>query len=44
VTPEVEHTPDGVQLAYGPRVPLLIFGDAVKPGIDSRWSSHVSIG
>jgi len=25
-TPNVEHTPDGVQLAYGPRVPLLMFG------------------
>jgi hypothetical protein len=44
VTPDVEHTPDGVQLAYGPRVPLLMFGGRVKAGIDSRWSSHVSIG
>ena len=44
VTPNVEHTPDGVQLAYGPRVPLLMFGGRVKPGIDSRWNSHVSIG
>ncbi|WP_445187292.1 alkaline phosphatase family protein [Pseudonocardia sp. Cha107L01] len=44
VTPNVEHTPDGVQLAYGPRVPLLMFGGRVKVGIDSRWSSHVSIG
>ena len=43
-TPDVEHTPDGVQLAYGPRVPLLMFGGRVKPGIDSRWTSHVSIG
>ncbi len=43
-TPNVEHTPDGVQLAYGPRVPLLMFGGAVRPGIDSRWSSHPSIG
>ena len=43
-TPNVEHTPDGVQLAYGPRVPLLMFGGQVKPGIDSRWTSHVSIG
>jgi hypothetical protein len=24
-------------------VPLLMFGGAVKPGIDSRWCSHVSI-
>ncbi len=43
-TPNVEHTPDGVQLAYGPRVPLLMFGGHVTPGIDSRWNSHVSIG
>ena len=38
-----EYTPDNVQLAYGPRVPLLMFGGHVKPGIDSRWCSHVSI-
>jgi len=44
VTPNVEHTPDGVQLAYGPRVPLLMFGGRVRRGIDSRWNSHVSIG
>ncbi len=44
VTPNLEHTPDGVQLAYGPRVPLLIFGGRVRPGIDSRWNSHVSLG
>ena len=25
-------------------MPLLIFGGHVKPGIDSRWNSHVSIG
>ena len=43
-TPNVEHTTDGVQLAYGPRVPLLMFGGPVRPGIDSRWSSHPSIG
>lgn len=42
-TPNVEHTPDGMQLAYGPRVPLIIFGGSVKPGIDSRWSNHASI-
>ncbi|MFL5928735.1 MAG: alkaline phosphatase family protein [Gaiellaceae bacterium] len=42
-TPVVEYTPDNVQLAYGPRVPLLLFGGHVKPGIDSRWCSHVSI-
>jgi hypothetical protein len=43
-TPNLEHTPDGVQLAYGPRVPLLMFGGRVKPGIDSRWCSHVTQG
>ena len=43
-TPNVEYTPDGVQLAFGPRVPLLMFGGTVKAGIDSRWNSHVSIG
>lgn len=42
-TPNVEHTPDGVQLAYGPRVPLLVFGGRVRAGIDHRWCSHVSI-
>jgi hypothetical protein len=42
-TPAVEYTPDNVQLAYGPRVPLLLFGGHVRPGIDSRWCSHVSI-
>ncbi len=42
-TPAVEYTPDNVQLAYGPRVPLLMFGGHVRPGIDSRWSSHASV-
>ena len=42
-TPAVEYTPDNVQLAYGPRVPLIMFGGPVQPGIDSRWCSHVSI-
>jgi hypothetical protein len=41
--PALEYTPDNVQLGLGPRVPLLMFGGAVKPGIDSRWCSHVSI-
>jgi hypothetical protein len=41
--PALEYTPDNVQLALGPRVPLLMFGGAVKPGIDSRWCSHISI-
>ena len=43
-TPNVEYTPDGVQLGYGPRVPLLIFGGRVRAGIDSRWNPHPSIG
>jgi hypothetical protein len=42
-TPNVEHTDDGVQCAYGPRVPLLMFGGPVAGRIDSRWSSHVAI-
>jgi hypothetical protein len=42
-TPNVETDLGGVQLAYGPRVPLLIFGGRVKPSIDHRWSSHVAI-
>jgi len=44
VTPNVEHTPDGVQLGYGPRVPLLVFGGRVPAVIDSRWNSHVGVG
>ncbi|HET9647128.1 MAG TPA: alkaline phosphatase family protein [Microlunatus sp.] len=44
VTPNLEHTADGVQLAYGPRVPLLIFGGPVQNVIDSRWNGHTSIG
>ncbi|WP_018332627.1 alkaline phosphatase family protein [Actinomycetospora chiangmaiensis] len=44
VTPNLEITPDGVQLAYGPRVPLLMFGGRVPAAIDHRWNSHVSIG
>jgi hypothetical protein len=43
-TPNVEHTPDGVQLAYGPRVPLLMFGGRVPRALDSRWNPHCSIG
>lgn len=42
-TPAVEYTPDNVQLAFGPRVPLLMFGGPVRVGIDSRWCSHVSV-
>jgi len=43
-TPNLEHTPDGVQLGYGPRVPLLMFGGPVTSGIDSRWNGHTTIG
>ncbi len=42
-TPVLEYTPDNVQLAYGSRIPLLMFGGQVKPGIDSRWCGHASI-
>lgn len=42
-TPNIEHTADGVQLAYGPRVPLILFGGPVRPGVDSRWSSHPGV-
>ncbi len=42
-TPVTEYTPDNVQLAFGPRVPLMMFGGHVRPGIDSRWCSHVSL-
>ena len=42
-TPVLEHTPDNVQLAYRPRVPLLMFGGAVKKTIDNRWCGHASI-
>ncbi len=42
-TPVLEYTPDNVQLAYGSRIPLLMFGGPVKQGIDSRWCSHASI-
>ena len=42
-TPAVEYTPDNVQLAFGPRVPLIMFGGKVRGGIDHRWSSSVSV-
>ncbi|MGH3600186.1 MAG: alkaline phosphatase family protein [Pseudonocardiaceae bacterium] len=44
VTPNLEHTPDGVQLAYGPPVPLLMFGGPVKQTVDPRWNGHTSVG
>jgi hypothetical protein len=42
-TPAVEYTPDNVQLAYGPRVPLVLFGGRVPAAIDSRWCGHASV-
>ena len=42
-TPNVETDLGGIQLAYGPRLPLLKFGGRVRPGIDHRWCSHGSI-
>jgi phospholipase C len=42
-TPAVEYTPDNVQLAFGTRIPLLMFGGHVRRGIDSRWSSHADV-
>ena len=42
-TPAVEYTPDNVQLAFGPRVPLTMFGGRVRAGIDHRWCSLVSV-
>jgi hypothetical protein len=42
-TPAVEYTPDNVQVAFGPRVPLLMFGGRVRHVIDNRWCSHVSL-
>ena len=42
-TPAREYTPDNVQLAYGPRVPLTMFGGRVTAGIDHRWCSHASV-
>jgi hypothetical protein len=42
-TPATEYTPDNVQLAFGPRVPLIMFGGQVRAGIDHRWCSQVSV-
>jgi hypothetical protein len=42
-TPAVEYTQDNVQLAFGPRVPLIMFGARVRAGIDHRCCAHVSI-
>jgi Phosphoesterase family len=42
-TPVREYTRDNVQLAYGPRVPLIMFGGRVRAGIDHRWCGHASV-
>jgi hypothetical protein len=42
-TPATEYTPDNVQLAFGPRVPLIMFGGRVRPGIDHRWCSLAAV-
>ena len=41
--PALEFTSDNVQLALGPRVPLIMVGGRVAHRIDSRWCSHASI-
>jgi Phosphoesterase family len=41
--PPLEYTPDNVQLALGPRVPLIMFGGRVAHRIESRWCSHASV-
>jgi hypothetical protein len=42
-TPATEYTRDNVQLAFGPRVPLIMFGGQIRGGIDHRWCSLVSV-
>lgn len=41
--PATEYTPDNVRLAFGPRVPLIMFGARVRPGIDHRWCSQAAV-
>jgi Phosphoesterase family len=41
--PAIEYTPDNVQLALGPRVPLIVFGGRITHRIDNRWCSHASV-
>jgi hypothetical protein len=40
--PDALH-PDGFQAIGGSRLPLLMFGAAVKQGIETQWHSHASI-
>jgi hypothetical protein len=47
-TPVVQTVPDalhpkGFQIIGGSRVPLIMFGGRVRPGIDNTWRSHASI-
>jgi len=47
-TPDAERVPDalhpgGFQVLGGSRIPLLMFGGAVKQGIESEWHSHASL-
>ena len=48
ITPDSERVPDalhpnGFQVLSGTRIPLIMFGGAVKQGIDNTWHSHASI-
>jgi hypothetical protein len=48
VTPDSERVadalhPGGFQIIGGSRLPLIMFGGAVKQGIDNSWHSHASI-
>jgi hypothetical protein len=48
VTPAIELSPDalhpqGFQVMGGSRIPLIVFGGAVRQAIDSGWHSHASI-
>ncbi|MEX8520386.1 MAG: alkaline phosphatase family protein [Leptothrix sp. (in: b-proteobacteria)] len=48
VTPDLENVPDalhpqGFPIIGGARIPLIMFGGAVRQGIDNTWHSHASI-
>jgi hypothetical protein len=48
LTPSIETVPDalhpdGFAVIGGSRIPLVMFGGKVTPGIDSEWHSHASI-
>ena len=47
-TPSIETLPDalhpeGFQAVGGARIPLIMFGGAVRQGVESEWHSHASI-